>query len=68
MTGLERLDAYERKWAMPRLIQRAARLTSFADCAICGCHVNDCECDPDEYAAALLDRLRGATLENRRDA
>jgi hypothetical protein len=50
---------------MPRIIQRPVRLTTFADCAICGCNVNDCECDPDEYAAALTDRLRCTALENR---
>lgn len=68
LTGRETLDAYANNWSLPRVTTRAIALTAFADCAICGCSVNDCECDPDEYAAALYDRLRPSTLENRRDA
>lgn len=54
MTGAETLAAYEARWSLPRVTARAARLTAFPPCALCGCHVNGCDCDPDEAQAAAL--------------
>lgn len=38
-----------------QITRRAAPMTRFwPDCAICKCTLQQCECDPDDYSAALL--------------
>lgn len=39
-----------------RVDERRFKLTRpcWPDCPLCGCTVEDCNCDPDEYQAALL--------------
>ncbi len=54
LPGREAAIAYADRWSMPRIAVRATRPTAFPPCALCGCHVSDCACDPDEAMGAAL--------------
>lgn len=63
-TDAERIGALFGSVAIerPAKVETAARPLSskWSDCPICSANVNACQCDPDDYADALLARMRAS--------